>query len=846
MLVPVSLCKTAARKVVEELASLLNQKYNSYSSFEDDFNKLKSDLKAISAVLLDAEKKQEKSHLIQDWLRNLQHALHDAEDLLDDINAEALRQNVEAEWRMVTWVRNLYFLSGMDYRVKKIQGRIDDIAKQRRSLCLQELNHDVIVPQREHKPSYLRFTEVVGREEDKKEVIERLFSGSNNGDSVLVVPIVGIGGLGKTALIHLVFDDERVKRGFDLRIWVDVSDDLNPEKIRQKKIIRAVDGSDKSVRGIDFLSCLQDKVREKRFLLVLDDVWNCNRVEWLDLKNLLGNGARGSRILVTTRYKITASIIGENNLYQLGALAHGHCISLFEKWAFGEGESAQHPNLVKIGQEIVIKCGGVPLAIRTVGGLLSGSKEESYWLYVKNDDTWGVSHMPEREDGILSVLKLSYDQLPSHLKECFAYCSLLPKGQEFDKQDLIHLWMAQGFIHSSGQDQELEDVGSWYVNEFVSRSIFDVVRENRKTEIVKCKMHDLLHDLAKSVAGSLMVNSDTTNMSDSTRHVAFWDQDLTEDPSSFLKLPKLRLRTILWHTKWGISIRSGSHLNVLLSGSTYLRVLNLSNSGLKQLPNSIGNMKHLRYLNLNGNIDLQSLPDSICGLHFLQTMKLSGCRRISTFPKNFSHLVSLRYLVITSPYVWEKQLGTLTSLRCLTIEHCRNLVSLTEVTQHLTALRSLHIHNCNKLTSLPSSLKNCTALENLEVVNCPKMESLEVCMQDLHRFRSLTIKGLHKLTTLPAKLECYASSLQYLFIIDCISLMKLPECLGNLSSLMRIYISYCPNLLNLPYGFCHLTALQVLQIDGCPLLSTRCRRNVGEDWQQIAHVREIYVDNVKI
>lgn len=132
--------------------------------------------------------------------------------------------------------------------------------------------------------SYPRFTEVVGREQDKRSVMERLFGGGDDDGSVFVVPVVGIGGLGKTALVHLVFDDERVKRGFDLRIWVDVSDDLNPERVRQKKVVRAVNcGDDRNARGIDSVSCLEDRVRGKRFLLALDDVWNCNRVEWLDV-----------------------------------------------------------------------------------------------------------------------------------------------------------------------------------------------------------------------------------------------------------------------------------------------------------------------------------------------------------------------------------------------------------------------------------------------------------------------------------------------------------------------------------------------------------------------------------
>ncbi|KAK2407587.1 hypothetical protein P8452_69623 [Trifolium repens] len=836
MAIPIGLCKSAAKKILEELSTILTNQYNLYYSFKDDFTKLKNDISAISAVLLDAEKKQDKSHLIQDWLMKLHDVLYDAEDLLDDTTAEALRQKVEAELKLVSLVRNMFFFSDMDDRIKKIIVRVDEIANRISRLNLLVLDQQVADPNRQrlnNTISYMRCcTEVVGRDEDKKRVIEMLLDVCSNSNKV--VPIVGIGGLGKTSLVNWIFDDG-VKNDFDLRIWVDVSDDLNSRRIWQKKVVRAVNRSDENIPDIDLLSsCL--RLSGKKFLLVLDDVWNCNRVDWLDLKKLLlGNDAKGSRIIATTRYKITASVMGENGngLYQLGALADGDCRSLFEKWAFGEGESVQHPNLVKIGEEIVTKCGGVPLAVRTVGGLLSGTKEESYWMSVKNSDTWSMSHLPEKEDGIMSVLKLSYDRLPSPFKECFAYCSLLPKGKEFYKQDLIHLWMAQGFIQPSNSDQQLEDVGTWYINEFVSRSIFEIVHENHKTEIVKCKMHDLFHDLAKLVAGNLMVNSDISNMSESTRHVS-----LRDNPSFNLTLPKLR--TLL------LCIKLKPHLNVFLSSSTYLRALDLSYMGITHLPNSIGNMKHLRYLNLNGNIELRFLPDSICGLHFLQTLKLSGCRNISTFPRNFSHLVSLRHLVITSPNIFEKQLGTLTSLRSLTIEHCRYLVSLTEVTQNLTCLRTLRIHNCAKLTSLPSSLKNCIALENLEVVNCPKMESLDVCIANLSSLHSLTIKGLPKLTTLPIKPEFYASSLQYLFIIDCISLMTLPDCMRNLSSLMRVHIRYCPILLNLPCGFSHLTALQALQIDGCPLLSTRCRRIAGEDWEKIAHVREIYVDNVRM
>lgn len=158
----------------------------------------------------------------------LQDALYDVEDLLDDLNAESLRQKVEPGFRIVTAARNIFFPGGVNDRVKKIGDRIHEMEEQRRKLPLLQLGNGVslnmVPPQRQMDRS---FTKVVGREKDKREVIELLRGSRNSDEGFCIVSIVGMGGLGKTALSHLVFDDDDVKTGFDWRIWVDLSDDLN-------------------------------------------------------------------------------------------------------------------------------------------------------------------------------------------------------------------------------------------------------------------------------------------------------------------------------------------------------------------------------------------------------------------------------------------------------------------------------------------------------------------------------------------------------------------------------------------------------------------------------------------
>ncbi|KAI6693462.1 hypothetical protein NL676_021172 [Syzygium grande] len=258
--------------------------------------------------------------------------------------------------------------------------------------------------------------------------------------SVSFVAIVGKGGLGKTALARLVYNDGEVKEHFGLKMWVCVSDVFNVNVIIKEILKSAKDNcqehddemkrllQDLENKPIDQLpSLLHEILGRKKYLLVLDDLWNEDRHKWLKLGDWLEGGLQGSKILVTTRsHKVAKVTDAKSVIHVLNGLSEDKSWNLFRKMAFGDGVESSDPELEETGRDIVKKCAGVPLAIRTIGGLLYG-KNKDEWLRYKVRELPEIPEIDEVDDGIMQVLKFSYDRLPSCLKHCFAYCSLFPK-----------------------------------------------------------------------------------------------------------------------------------------------------------------------------------------------------------------------------------------------------------------------------------------------------------------------------------------------------------------------------------------------------------------------------------
>ncbi|PNX75437.1 disease resistance protein rga2-like, partial [Trifolium pratense] len=243
---------------------------------------------------------------------------------------------------------------------------------------------------------------------------------------------------------------------------------------------------------------LRHKLSGQKFILVLDDIWNDDRAKWIELSDLINVGAVESKIIVTTRSNSIASMMGTVPSYVLEGLSPENCLSLFVKWAFKNGEEEKYSNLVEIGKEIVRKCAGVPLAVKTLGSSLFSKYDLNKWIFIRNHEIWKLE---QKKDDILPALKLSYDEMPSYLKQCFAYFSLYPKDSVFSISEIADIWIALGLVQSMNESENLQNIARDYINELLSRSLLQdfFITGNRGS----FKVHDLIHDLALDFPGLL-------------------------------------------------------------------------------------------------------------------------------------------------------------------------------------------------------------------------------------------------------------------------------------------------------------------------------------------------------
>ncbi|KAL4370667.1 hypothetical protein AHAS_Ahas06G0088700 [Arachis hypogaea] len=799
----------------------------------DDLQDLKSSLSYVKAVLLDAEQKQEHNHELREWLKQIKLIFYDAENVLDQVDCQTLHKQVVRDYgtpkdkvgRFFSSSNPLVFRCKLAQQIKDIRKRLDRVAADRDKFGLQVIDVDRrVVHKREMTYSHVVESDVIGRAHDKEKIVKLLMEPSldNNAGSkhISVIPIVGIGGLGKTTLAKLVFNDERIRESFPMKMWVCVSDDFDIKQLIIK-IINAVTVSgttsadalvpqqtlrDMDIEQLQYL--LRNKLTGQKFLLVLDDVWSEDRAKWIELRSLIRTGGDGSKIVVTTRSHSIASMMGTVPSHDLECLSLEDSLSLFVKWAFKEGEVEKHPNLVTIGKEIVRKCKGVPLAIRTLASLLFSKFEINVWESLRDDEIW---NLPQKKDDILPALKLSYDQMPSYLRKCFAMFSLFPKDFEFQTGHVLSLWSALGLLPSPSKNETSENVVNRYLSELISRSFLENVRDLGTSYYFN--IHDLVHDLALYVAKDecLVISSDSQSIPKNVLHLSFIEFDL------FLKSFKpslLGVRSIVVPTKQehkGIGANNEDLFPTWVLSCKYLRYLDLGDSTFETLPRSISKLKHLRYLSLRNNRRIKKLPASICNLQNLEELNLYGCVELEALPENLRNLINLQRMLITTKQsvLPESDIANLCSLEELDIYGCDNLES-PFVGVKLPALQYLRVMRCKNLKCLPLDTHHFPQLEKFVVDECGKFE-----LSDGHENMNSVLR--------------------------CFELEELPEWLLNMTSLKFLHIWTCPRLLSLPSGIHRLKSLEVLRIKRCPKLYRKYQPQVGEYWHQISHIKHIQI-----
>ncbi|KAL6277782.1 hypothetical protein ACE6H2_021383 [Prunus campanulata] len=486
---------------------------------------------------------------------------------------------------------------------------------------------------------------IVGREKVVLEIVTTLINSSNTQkNSLSVMPIVGFAGLGKTTLAKSIYNHDEIGRQFTIKIWICVSIPFEVKSILNKMLVHFK--LEKAQEKEAALKNLQEHLKGKRYLLILDDVWNEDPDKWNDLTSCLSSvkDTQGSSILVTTRSEKVAKIVQTLPMCNLGKLSDDQCWLILKNRAFLDDSAPLTKDQERVGRDIARKCAGLPLLAKVLGNMMR-SKNIDGWRVIQESTIWDLSDEDER---IMAILKLSFDELKSPaLKQCFAYCSMFIKDFKIEKDGLVQLWMAQGLLHpsSSQSNLEMEDVGNQYFNILLEKSFFQDVSMDNYNVITHCKMHDLVHDLAEIVSKSKSKDSNDV------RHMA------QPSASKLQGIPK------------GIVVRSmfleGEVLGNILPRFKGLRVLKLQEADINELPISIGKLKHLRYLDISGT-RVKRLPQSVGKLYHLQTLRMHDLY-FEEFPKKLQNLINLRHIYFDRVYemIYPVGMGRLSNLRSL-------------------------------------------------------------------------------------------------------------------------------------------------------------------------------------
>ncbi|XP_017976946.1 PREDICTED: disease resistance protein RPM1 [Theobroma cacao] len=750
---------SATDLLLGRILSIMENEASLLSGVHDEINELKLELTSMRSFLEDADRTRVvQSKAENDWVVGVREIAHQVEDIIDKYMYDMNRQQ---QWRW-GYTFTSFFLKGIQvpqnlWMKDRFAKKLQDINKEIKSIPersqrygvyqlevkdknLQGMlgNCDLNWLKNESESSlFLKDDDLVGIKKTQRELLGWL----TNGDlERTVISVTGMGGLGKTTLVANTFNKQVVNQHFDFCAWITVSQQYAIEELLRSMIkeiyMKANEQTPVNLNALSYRDLgekLEKYLQAKRYLIVLDDVWSLNL--WQQISRVLPNGRNGSRIMLTTRMKEVAffqfGIV--NHVLELKPLRDKEAWTLFCMKAFPSNLGQCPPYLDSLARNLAEKCKGLPLAIVALGGLLSSKKFLAEWRNVHDNLNWELSNNPELE-AVKCILLLSYYHLPYRLKHCFLYCCIFPEDYLIRRNRLIRLWMAEGFVEPvTGATPEV--VAERYLTELISRGLLQVTKRNESGRPQTCKMHDILRELAVSISET----EKFVAISDRKEAVVVGDNGIhrlsIEVRDKEMKAGKgiSKLRSLF---VFAVDEISKSSCNSLPSGFKLLRVLDLQDAPINQLPGEVVNLFNLRYLNLTGT-QVKELPKSIGKLCNLQSLFLKETQ-IEELPpgivklKNLRHLIVYRFNIRGTDYDrWvgmrlPSNIFLVKSLQVLTFAEAGDtfIKNLSKMTQ-LKRLCFANVKEANE-KDLCFSIGKISLLRYLMVMSCNKEERLKM------------------------------------------------------------------------------------------------------------------------